>query len=178
MNFPTETYVGAHSQAYRDVGQAYVNAAQTEAQAKTKMVSDLVQGALTGIGAYKQGVTAKKDFAAGRAAVESPVFQKMFGLDEKSGAQFGQLLDTMEKNQGIDAANRFMQGSLPTMLKYGLGQQDFMNQMELQRLKNQGAVDVAGMRPGGGGGGLGPIPGWNPPRNSTVRNPNDPEDTD
>lgn len=148
MNFPTDTYVSAHGQAYRDVGNAYARAAEIESQAKQKMVDSIMQGALQGLGAYQKGVAAEKDFAAGRAAVESPTFQKMLGLDAKSGASYGQFLDQLKSDQGVEAANRFMQTSTPGLMKFGQMQQQYNFDLGLQNARNAGALGVANVRSG------------------------------
>jgi hypothetical protein len=102
-----------------------------EAQAKTKMVSDIMQGALTGLGAYKQGVAAEKNFQTTRAAVEDPNFQKMYGLDSKSGAKFGTFLDTMYKNQGVEATNNFTKSFMPSLFDYSKMTQQIQAQQRL-----------------------------------------------
>lgn len=131
MDFPTEAYVSAHGQAYRDVGQAYAKAAEIESQAKQKMVGDLAQGALSGFGAYKKGVQAEKDFSAGRAMLDSPYFQKIFGMNSGDAADFGSYLDQIKKDQGVETANKVMDSSLGNVIKYAQAQQDYSHQIGL-----------------------------------------------
>jgi hypothetical protein len=118
MNFPTETYVGAHSQAYRDVGQAYVNAAQMEAQARQKMVSDIAQGALGGLGAYKQGVDSKKDFSANMAMLKSPSYQKVLGLSPEEATSLQTNFAKIQGDSGYGAANKAFSQLTDPLVKY------------------------------------------------------------
>lgn len=131
MDFPTETYVSAHGQAYRDLGQAAVSAAQMEAQAKSKMYGDLAQGALSGFSAYKQGLAAEKNFGAGRAMLDSPYFQKILGMSSEDAADYGSFLDKIKKEQGVDAANKAMDSSLGNIIKYAQSQQGYSQQTGL-----------------------------------------------
>lgn len=146
MDFPTEAYVSAHGQAYRDVGQAYAKAAQIESEAKQKMAGDLAQGALGGFGAYQKGIQAEKNFTAGRAMLKSPFFQKILGINPGEAADYGSYLDKIKKDQGVDAANSIMGSSLGSIMKYAQGIQDFERQKQLIDLRTQGAMDVAGLR--------------------------------
>lgn len=135
MIFPTEAYVGAHAQAYKDVGQAYAKAAEIESQARQKMAGDIAQGALGGFSEYKKGVQAEKDFTAGRAMVDSPFFQKILGMDSGDAADYGSYLDKIKKDQGVDTANKIMGSSLGSIMKYAQGVQDFERQKELIGLR-------------------------------------------
>jgi hypothetical protein len=118
MNFPTDTYANAHSQAYRDVGQAYVNAAQMEAQAKTKMVSDLAQGAIGGLSAYKQGADAKKDFSANMAMLKSPSYRNVLGLSEKQATDLQSEFSKIQGDSGYGAANKAFSQLTDPLMKY------------------------------------------------------------
>lgn len=131
MIFPTEAYVGAHAQAYRDVGQAYAKAAQIESEAKQKMVGDIAQGALGGFSEYKKGVQAEKDFTAGRAMLDSPYFKKILGMSSEDAADYGSFLDKIKKEQGVDAANKAMASSLGSIIKYAQSQQGYSQQTGL-----------------------------------------------
>lgn len=142
MIFPTEAYVGAHAQAYKDVGQAYARSAEIESQARQKMAGDIAQGALGGFSEYKKGVQAEKDFTAGRAMVDSPFFQKILGMDSSDAADYGSYLDKIKKDQGVDTANKIMGSSFGSIMKYAQGVQAFEREKELQGLKTGGAIDV------------------------------------
>lgn len=146
MDFPTETYVSAHGQAYRDLGQAAVSAAQMEAQAKAKMYGDLAKGALGGFGAYQKSVTANKNFEAGRAMVDSPLFQKLSGLDPQDASDFGKYLDTIKGKQGVDAANDVMGSYMGNLFKYHQISQQYQHEMDLGKLRYNAAIDAANVR--------------------------------
>lgn len=153
MDFPVEAYVAAHGQAYHDVGQAYAKAAQIESEAKQKMVGDLAQGALSGFGAYKEGLKAEKNFAAGRAALDSDYFKKMLNLSDADASAFGSYLDQVKNDQGVEVANKMMDNQLSGIMQYAKMAKQHTYDIELQQERNKGTLGAAGIRAGGSGGG-------------------------
>lgn len=146
MNFPTDTYVNAHSQAYRDIGQAYVNAAQTEAQAQSKMVSDLAQGALGGFSAYQQGAAAKKDFAANMKMLDSPSYQKAFGLSKESAAELKSNFMGIQGDAGYGAANKAFSQLTDPLMKYAEMGRRYSQEQGLIGARSNAAIQEAAAR--------------------------------
>jgi hypothetical protein len=145
MNFPTDTYVNAHSQAYRDVGQAYVNAAQTEAQAKAKMVSDLAQGALGGFSAYQQGAAAKKDFSANMAMLKSPSYQKVLGLSPEEATSLQTDFAKIQADNGYGAANKQADTLFKSLFDYNRIGQQIQGQKDVAGIQAEGAFRRANL---------------------------------
>ena len=131
MDFPTEAYVQAHGQAYGRLGDAYAQAAAMEAQGKQQMVEGLGKGLMGAFGEFKANREAEKNFSAGKSMLESPYFQKILGMSSEDAADYGSFLDKIKKEQGVDAANKAMDSSLGSIIKYAQSQQGYSQQTGL-----------------------------------------------
>lgn len=154
MDFPMEAYTQAHGQAYGKLGDAYAQAAVMEAQGKQQMAEGLSKGLMGAFGEFKANREAEKNFSAGRSMLESPYFQKMLGMKPDEAADFGSYLDIVKSQQGAKTANSLMENALGNIIKYSQQQRMFENELEVQRLRNAGALDVAGTRATGKSGGF------------------------
>jgi hypothetical protein len=146
MNFPTEAYVGAHAQAYRDVGQAYANAAQMEAQAQSKMVSDLAQGAVGAFSAYKQGADAKKDFSANMAMLKSPSYQKVLGLSPEEATSLQTDFAKIQGDSGYGAANKQADMLFKSLFDYNRIGQQIQGHRDVANIQANAAFERAKLR--------------------------------
>jgi hypothetical protein len=145
MDFPMEAYVQAHGQAYGKLGDAYTQAAALEAQGRQQMTEGLTKGLMGAFGEFKAGREAEKNFSAGRSMLESPYFQQMLGMKPDEAVDFGSYLDLIREKQGARTANNVMESALGNIMKYAQVSRQFENALAVQRLRNQGALDVAGM---------------------------------
>lgn len=154
MDFPMEAYVQAHGQAYGKLGDAYTQAAALEAQGMQQLASGLGKGITGAFGEFKANREAEKNFSAGRSMLESPYFQKMLGIKPDEAMDFGSYLDIVKSQQGAKTANSLMENALGNIIKYSQQQRMFENELEVQRLRNAGALGVAGVKSTGRGGGF------------------------